>query len=130
MGEGGCKMTDEMKEASLRQGSDNTRKGLGISRVAFVMPLLQAYVWKEIYFSPHPPMYPLSIRALGTLPITILAINMLLDGKLYADQTWLTGKNAYCPNFHTEWSSSRLQDLAIQTLLPLGLPNCTANNFH
>ena len=45
-------------------------------------------------------------------------------------QTWLTGKNAYCPNFHTEWSSSRLQDLAIQTLLPLGLPNCTANNFH
>ena len=43
-------MTDEMKEASLRQGSDNTRKGLGISRVAFVMPL-QAYVWKEINFA-------------------------------------------------------------------------------
>ena len=32
-------MTDEMKEASLRQGSDNTRKGLGISRMAFVMRL-------------------------------------------------------------------------------------------
>ena len=48
------KMTDEMKEASLRQGSDNTRKGLGISRVAFVMTL-QAYAWTEKYFRPHPP---------------------------------------------------------------------------
>ena len=35
-----------------------------------------------------------------------------------------------CPNFHTEWSNSCLQDVANQTLLPLPLPNCTANNFH
>ena len=47
-----------------------------------------------------------------------------------AAQTCLTGKNAFCPNFHTEWSNSCLQDLANQTLLPLALPNCTANNFH
>ena len=45
-------------------------------------------------------------------------------------QTCLTGQDAYCPNFHSEWSSSCLQDLANQTLLPLALPNCTANNFH
>ena len=44
--------------------------------------------------------------------------------------SWLTGKNAFCPNFHTEWSNSCLQDLANQTLLPLALPNYTANNFH
>ena len=50
------------------------------------------------------------------------------DGPL--QQTWLTGKNAFCPNFHTEWSNSCLQDLANQTLLPLALPNYTANNFH
>ena len=58
---------------------------------------------------------------------------MVYDGLIQIPiqgETWLTGKNAYSPNFHTEWSSSRLQDLAIQTLLPLGLPNCTANNFH
>ena len=47
-----------------------------------------------------------------------------------ANQSWLTLKNADCPNFHTEWSNSCLQDLANQTLLPLALPNCTANNFH
>ena len=45
-------------------------------------------------------------------------------------QTWLTVKNAFSPNFHTEWSNSCLQDLANQTLLPLALPNYTANNFH
>ena len=54
------KMTDEMKEASLRQGSDNTRMGLGFSRVAFVMTL-QAYAESS--------SSPLSIRALDTLPI-------------------------------------------------------------
>ena len=47
-----------------------------------------------------------------------------------SEQTWLTVKNAFSPNFHTEWSNSCLQDLANQTLLPLALPNYTANNFH
>ena len=49
---------------------------------------------------------------------------------LTLNQTWLTVKNAFSPNFHTEWSNSCLQDLANQTLLPLALPNYTANNFH
>ena len=49
---------------------------------------------------------------------------------LSSRQTWLTVKNAFSPNFHTEWSNSCLQDLANQTLLPLALPNYTANNFH
>ena len=38
--------------------------------------------------------------------------------------------DAIYPNFHDEWSHSCLQDLANQTLLPIALPNCTANNFH
>ena len=45
-------------------------------------------------------------------------------------QTSLSLKDAHSPNFHTEWSNSCLQDLANQTLLPLALPNCTANKFH
>ena len=56
--------------------------------------------------------------------------NRLSHDRPRANQTLLTGKNAFCPNFHTEWSNSCLQDLANQTLLPLALPNYTANNFH
>ena len=69
-------------------------------------------------------------RRLGALQFQISCPLFACIARKTQEQTWLTGKNAYCPNFHTEWSSSRLQDLAIQTLLPLGLPNCTANNFH
>ena len=75
-----------------------------------------------------------SICVLGPELLLLMGCVKLGDKKLrspaFCGQTWLTVKNAFSPNFHTEWSNSCLQDLANQTLLPLALPHYTANNFH
>ena len=89
-------------------------------------PLSTLYMRKyenQIYYpSQHPATYICKCKPIEAA----LHFPNILS---FWQQTSLRMKDAISPNFHTEWSNSCLQDLANQTLLPLVLPNCTANNF-